>query len=76
MAMFLGSSAVEQATVNRPVAGSNPARGAILDTVRNVLITLRNSIFFYIVHMSLSHLTTNLCIRIELVINIAYFNLR
>ena len=26
---FLGSSTVEQATVNRLVAGSNPARGAI-----------------------------------------------
>ncbi len=27
--IFLGSSAVEQATVNRLAAGSNPARGAI-----------------------------------------------
>ncbi len=27
--MFLGSSVVEQAAVNRLVAGSNPARGAI-----------------------------------------------
>ena len=29
LAMFLGSSVVEHATVNRQVAGSNPARGAI-----------------------------------------------
>ena len=29
--MFPGSSVVEQTTVNRSVAGSNPARGAILD---------------------------------------------
>lgn len=28
--MFLDSSAVEQSTVNRLVAGSNPARGAII----------------------------------------------
>jgi hypothetical protein len=28
--LFLGSSAVEHSTVNRMVAGSNPARGAIL----------------------------------------------
>jgi hypothetical protein len=28
-AMFPGSSAVEHSTVNRQVAGSNPARGAI-----------------------------------------------
>jgi hypothetical protein len=28
-ASFLGSSAVEHSTVNRMVAGSNPARGAI-----------------------------------------------
>ena len=28
-ALFLGSSAVEHSTVNRMVAGSNPARGAI-----------------------------------------------
>ena len=28
--LFLGSSAVEQSTVNRSVAGSNPARGANL----------------------------------------------
>ena len=27
--LFLGSSVVEQAAVNRLVAGSNPARGAI-----------------------------------------------
>src|SRR3546814_20478971 len=27
--VFLGSSAVEQSTVNRPVVGSNPTRGAI-----------------------------------------------
>jgi hypothetical protein len=27
--LFLGSSAVEHSTVNRMVAGSNPARGAI-----------------------------------------------
>ncbi len=29
--LFLGSSVVEQAAVNRLVAGSNPARGATLD---------------------------------------------
>ena len=28
--IFLGSSVVEQTTVNRWVAGSNPARGAII----------------------------------------------
>jgi hypothetical protein len=28
--LFLGSSAVEHSTVNRMVAGSNPARGAII----------------------------------------------
>jgi hypothetical protein len=30
LGIFLDSSAVEQSTVNRSVAGSNPARGAIL----------------------------------------------
>jgi hypothetical protein len=36
-ALFLGSSAVEHSTVNRMVAGSNPARGAnhINDLARN-----------------------------------------
>ena len=29
--LFLGSSVVEQTAVNRSVAGSNPARGAIFD---------------------------------------------
>src|ERR1700736_6768619 len=31
VSLFLGSSAVEHSTVNRMVAGSNPARGAITD---------------------------------------------
>ena len=35
--LFLGSSAVEHPTVNRMVAGSNPARGAIaIDTTSPV----------------------------------------
>jgi hypothetical protein len=33
--LFLGSSAVEHSTVNRMVAGSNPARGAISDFARH-----------------------------------------
>ena len=36
--MFLGSSAVEQAAVNRLVAGSNPARGAIFLSSMQLLI--------------------------------------
>ncbi len=42
MATFLGSSAVEQSTVNRLVAGSNPARGAykILNTPAGVFLIL------------------------------------
>jgi hypothetical protein len=31
--LFLGSSAVEHSTVNRMVAGSNPARGASTDSL-------------------------------------------
>ena len=37
--LFLGSSAVEHSTVNRMVAGSNPARGAI---------TLHSRLFFVV----------------------------
>ena len=38
--LFLGSSAVEHPTVNRMVAGSNPARGAIgVDTISPVTST-------------------------------------
>ena len=36
-ALFLGSSAVEHSTVNRMVAGSNPARGAIIPIVARLL---------------------------------------
>ena len=32
--LFLGSSAVEHSTVNRMVAGSNPARGA--NSIKNI----------------------------------------
>ena len=35
--LFLGSSAVEHSTVNRMVAGSNPARGAKLSIIFNML---------------------------------------
>jgi hypothetical protein len=36
-ALFLGSSAVEHSTVNRMVAGSNPARGAKISFIFNDL---------------------------------------
>src|SRR5690349_20588492 len=36
--LFLGSSAVEHSTVNRMVAGSNPARGAISDAPRLIFL--------------------------------------
>jgi hypothetical protein len=37
--MIPGSSAVEHSTVNRQVAGSNPARGATLEDKRLLLLT-------------------------------------
>ena len=39
-AVFLGSSAVEQLTVNQLVAGSIPARGAISGSADTILFTL------------------------------------
>src|SRR5882672_7019640 len=41
MALFPGSSAVEHSTVNRMVAGSNPAQGAIFATVFTARLTPR-----------------------------------
>ncbi len=43
--IFLGSSAVEQSTVNRLVAGSNPARGAnTLNALGRFLFATRENV--------------------------------
>ena len=44
--LFLGSSAVEHSTVNRMVAGSNPARGAKQNQMLNLIFQRRQGAFF------------------------------
>ncbi len=47
--LFLGSSVVEQATVNRLVAGSNPARGAIFQTTSFRLLVVLHLSYFQLI---------------------------
>ena len=59
---FRGSSTVEQPTVNRLVAGSNPARGAsVHEQRRELLFLLYSSAFCAVLTLSISfqgHLST------------------
>ena len=56
--MFLGSSVVEQVAVNHLVAGSNPARGAILKYFFSSII------FLYSFAMAKSTVSTSICFKL------------
>ena len=47
-AVFPGSSAVEHSTVNRQVAGSNPARGAKFKEALFSWISMKTGLFYFI----------------------------
>src|SRR2546423_9285760 len=54
--LFLGSSAVEHSTVNRMVAGSNPARGAICSYSPNIHVHQRHPSLSVLLWVSFGYL--------------------
>ena len=54
--LFLGSSAVEHSTVNRMVAGSNPARGAICSYSPNIHVHPRHPSLSVLLWVSFGYL--------------------